>query len=171
VIPAKHSRITNPSICLDSDCGANLETWTGISGNTIVDLMVGTNDFANTPNRTERLSSLLEIVADQGDNYGIRMTGWLLPPASGSYLFWIASDDAGELWLSTDDDPANKGVICNCSSSVGYRDWNVFAEQRSEIELVAGQAYYFEVSVDVCLAYHSSLDGCLSYVLFLFFRV
>ena len=88
---------------------------------------------------------------------------------SGSYLFWIASDDASELWLSTDDDPANKRLVCNCSSDVWYRE---FTEQRSEqIELVAGQAYYFEVSVDVCLAYHSSIDGCLSYVLFHFFRV
>jgi hypothetical protein len=66
---------------------------------------------------------------------------------SGSYLFWIASDDASELWLSTDDDPANKRLVCNSSSDVWYRE---FTEQRSEqIELVAGQAYYFEVSVHV----------------------
>ena len=155
MIPAKLSRITNPSTCLDSDCGANLETWTGILGNTIVDLMVGTNDFVNTPNRTERLSSLLEIVADQGDNYGIKMTGWLLPPVSGIYLFWIASDDSSEFWLSSNEDPATNDLVCNCSSSVGYREWDWVAEQRSEqIELVAGQAYYFEVSAHVCLVYH-----------------
>ena len=144
VIPAKYSRITNPSTCLDSNCGANLKTWTGIAGKTVNDLIIGTNDFENTPNNTDRLRSLLEIVQDQGENYGIRMTGWLVPPVSGIYLFWIASDDASELWLSKDDDPATRDLVCNCTSSVGYRDYN--GEQRSaQIQFVAGQAYYFEV--------------------------
>lgn len=110
--------------------------------------MSGTDDLESSPNRTQRLSSLLEIVADQGENYGIRMTGWLIPPVSGDYTFWIASDDTSELWLSTDDDPTNKGIVCNCSSSVQPREWNVNSEQRcSIIQLLAGQAYYYEVSV------------------------
>jgi hypothetical protein len=160
VIPAKRLRITNPSICLDSNCSTNLETWMGISGNTFVNLMVGTNDFENTPNRMEHLSSLLEILADQCDNYGIPMTGWLLPPASGSYLFWIASNDASEFWLSSDEDQATKDLVCNCSSSVGYREWDWFTQQKSvRIQLGAGLAYYFEVSVHDCLAYKSCLDG------------
>ena len=153
VVPVKHLRVTNPSSCGDSNCGANLQTWTGISGSTINDLVVGTNDYTNSPNRTERLSSFLEIVPNQGDRYGVELTGWLLPPASGGYVFWIASDDSSEFWLSTDDDPANKDIACNCSSSVGLREWDKIAEQRSaQIELVYGQAYYFEVGVHNWLA-------------------
>lgn len=145
VVPAKHSRVTNPSTCGDSNCGANLDTWTGISGVSIDDLVDGTNAYTNSPNRTDRLSSLLETVPDQGENYGIRMTGWLLPPTSGNYTFYIASDDAGELWLSTDDDPANKGLVCSCSVA-GRREWIAIGEQRSELtQLFRGQAYYFEV--------------------------
>ncbi|MHC4283284.1 MAG: PA14 domain-containing protein [Planctomycetota bacterium] len=39
------------------------------------------------------------------------MHGFLYPPVSGDYTFWISSDDASELWLSTDDNPANKALI------------------------------------------------------------
>src|SRR5688572_147610 len=33
-----------------------------------------------------------------------RMRGWLQPPVSAHYTFWIASDNSSELWLSLDAD-------------------------------------------------------------------
>src|SRR5262249_37526348 len=45
------------------------------------------------------------------DNYGQRMRGYLVPPITGDYIFWLASDDGGELFLSMDESPVNKKLI------------------------------------------------------------
>jgi hypothetical protein len=140
-------------LCVESlggcqfSCGATLETWTGISGSTIAELMSGTNNLENTPSRTERLGSLLEVPVNIDYNYGSRMKGWLMPPATGDYVFWIASDDNGELWLSSDDHPENKALVCEQSGpTYSPRFWTRYSEQKSAfILLVAGEAYYFEV--------------------------
>ncbi len=130
-----------------TNCGATLDTWTDISGNAIADLMARTNNLADAPNKSERLGSLLESPSNVGENYGIRMKGWLLPPVTGNYEFWIASDDNGEFWLSADDNPANKIRRCSCDWA-SSRQWDKYPEQKSTpLLLVAGKPYYFEVSV------------------------
>src|SRR5262249_3349005 len=48
-----------------------------------------------------------ESPSDWGDYHLTRMRGFLHPPASGDYTFWIASDNSSELWLSTDPEPSN----------------------------------------------------------------
>jgi hypothetical protein len=92
--------------------GTALDTWTGIGGTSIADLMSGTNNNVNNPSKSVRLIGMLEGPRNTGDNYGSRMKGWLRPQVSGDYKFWIASDDNGELWLSSDDNPANKALAC-----------------------------------------------------------
>jgi hypothetical protein len=145
VIPAKFSMV-ELTCAFDPYCGAVLDTWTGIGGNSIANLMSGTNNLASAPNTSVRLQNFLEGPTNIGDNYGSRMKGWLSPPITGDYLFWIASDDNGELWLSTDSDPANKILACNQPWSAPSRDWTRYPEQKSRpISLVAGRAYYFEV--------------------------
>ena len=128
--------------------GATLDTWTGIAGGSIADLRTGTNNLATVPNQSVLYSgSLLEVTNDVVPSSGIRMSGWLVPPTTGNYKFWIAADMTGELWLSTNGNPANKEKICECTSAVGSRAWDVSPEQAStDIALVAGQAYYYEVS-------------------------
>jgi hypothetical protein len=126
--------------------GATLDTWTGIGGTSIADLMSGTNNLANTPNKSVHLMDLLEGPTNTGDNYGSRTKGWLRPPVSGDYKFWIASNDNGELWLSSDDNPANKAIACQVSGATWPRDWTATPEQESKpISLVAGRSYYYEV--------------------------
>ncbi len=41
------------------------------------------------------------------DNYGVEIEGYVYAPTSGTYYFAIAADDGADLWLSTDDSPAN----------------------------------------------------------------
>ncbi len=148
VIPAKFSRTSAPDVscAMDESCGAMLDTWTGISGVRITDLIAGTNNFTNAPNISTRLMSLLEGPTNVGDNYGSRMKGWLRPPVTGDYLFWIASDDEGEFWLSTDSDPENKERACYQLDYANQREWTKYPDQKSRpIPLVAGRAYYYEV--------------------------
>ncbi len=136
-------------ILASSRTGASMETWSGLSGNSIADLMRGTNNLANAPSKSERLVDMLEAPTDTDDNYGRRIKGWLVPPVTGLYEFWIASDDQGEFWLSSSGDSANKVRRCSQPDWVSPRFWDKYPEQKSlPIALVAGQAYYYEVHLD-----------------------
>jgi hypothetical protein len=131
-----------------TDCGATLETWTGIAGSTIVDLLDGTNNLANPPTRTEVLNQLLEGHVNSEDNYGSRMKGWLVPPVTGDYEFWIGSDDEGELWLSANAGREEMTRICH--QPMFSTGWDDFPEQKSQrLSLVAGEAYYYEVRINI----------------------
>jgi hypothetical protein len=118
------------------------EVWQGIPGNAISDL---TSDprFPNEPSFTEEVSDFFEAPVDADDAYGQRMHGYLLPPVTGNYTFWIASDDNGELWLSTDDSPANQRLIARVTGWTSSREWTKEPNQRSApIALEAGKVYY-----------------------------
>ena len=45
--------------------------------------------------------------------YLTRMRGYLHPPATGQYSFWIASDNSSELWLSLDAEPSKARRIAS----------------------------------------------------------
>jgi hypothetical protein len=127
-------------------CGATLDTWfLQFHGVYLNDLRF-TNLSINTPNKTERLGKLLEAPTNVADFYASRMKGWLVPPVTGDYVFWISADDMAELWLSTNDNPENGVLICFLTWKVEPRQWTAYPEQESgTIALVGGQAYFFEV--------------------------
>ncbi len=115
------------------------EVWTGISGVSVSNIPLNT-----APDLTEDIFSF-EGPTDNADNYGTRVRGYIFPEVSGNYRFWIATDNNGELWLSTNDDPANKSRIAYVSGWTNFREWDKFPEQKSaEIYLEAGQRYYIE---------------------------
>ena len=78
-----------------------------------------------------------------GDNYGARVYGWLTPAESGNYTFFLRSDDASELYISTDATPANASIAafengcCEPFKETGD-------ETSPLISLVAGRSYYIE---------------------------
>ncbi|MHC4749205.1 MAG: lamin tail domain-containing protein [Planctomycetota bacterium] len=119
------------------------EYWTGISG-TAVSALTSSPDYPGNPSGTDLLTRF-EVPVDWADYYGTRVRGYLHPPATGSYTFWMASDDNGELWLSTDENPANKVMIANVPGWTSSREWTRYSEQRSApVSLVAGRKYYIE---------------------------
>jgi fibronectin type 3 domain-containing protein len=128
-----------------SDTGSVLrEWWAGIPGNDIELLRYNVNYPDNPSGR--QLVTKLEGPVNWDDSYGSRFLGYLNPVTSGSYTFWIAGDDVGFLLLSTDDDPANLGVIAYVLDPTGWRAWDTYSSQQSSpISLVAGQKYYIEV--------------------------
>jgi hypothetical protein len=87
-----------------------------------------------------------EAPSDFGEGYGTRLRGYLHPPATGAYTFWIASDDAGELWLSGNAAAEGRRLVARVSDWTAPRGWDQSALQRSEaITLEAGKAYSLEV--------------------------
>ena len=106
-------------------------------------------------------------IADVKNGYGIQIIGYVYPPTTGNYVFYIASDDTGNLFLSTDDNPTNKRLIAFEPGWNPVRAWGDPANPTpngrvmvdvglptervcnvsSNIALVQGQAYYIEAIV------------------------
>ncbi|RYY20127.1 MAG: T9SS type A sorting domain-containing protein, partial [Sphingobacteriaceae bacterium] len=115
------------------------EEWRNVPGNNISDF-----SFQTTPTSTSQLTAF-EGPSNIGDNYASRIRGYICAPQTGSYVFWIAGDDAAELYISTDDNPANKVRIANLLSWTNIREFGKFGSQKSAaISLVAGKKYYIE---------------------------
>src|SRR5947209_8306146 len=102
--------------------GVTRELYAGIQGSTIPEL-TNAPSFPGRPDAVF-LESAFEAPVNFSDNYGQRMRALLVPPATGSYVFYIASDDNSVLYLSTDATPANKTVIAYEASWAGPRAWN-----------------------------------------------
>jgi len=118
--------------------------WFNIAGGTVANLTNNPN-YPDNPTGTELRDDFQGYGENQYDYYGMRVYGWLTPPQSGDYTFWIAANDAGECWLSTDANPANAKVICSVPNGSGGdpRQWDGATSQKSaSITLQAGQKYY-----------------------------
>lgn len=90
----------------------------------------------------------LELPGDTADFRLTRMRGWLRPPTTGQYTFWIASDNSSELWLGAGADPtdAHRIALVKSTEWTDPHEWSRFPTQRSaSILLHAGQDYYIEV--------------------------
>ena len=72
-----------------------------------------------------------------------QVKGWLVPPETGEYVFWIHSNNKGEFWLSTDSHAANKVLLSCKQKSIETRYWTMCTGPL--ISLVAGHKYYYEV--------------------------
>lgn len=120
------------------------EVYENIEGSTLQDL---TNNaaFPSNPTSENIITDYFEAPTDVLENYGQRLTAQIIAPTTGNYIFWIASDDASGLWLSTDETPANKRWIAGVSGWTPSRSWYVESGQQSQsITLRAGQKYYIE---------------------------
>ncbi len=134
-----------------SQPGVIREYWPNVTG-TGVAALTGHANYPNSPASTSVLTSF-DALKDVGDDYGQRVKGYLKPLASGSYQFSIASDDDSELWLSTNNQPANKVKIASVSGWTNYLQYDKYGTQTSAaITLTAGQYYYIE-------ALHKEISG------------
>jgi uncharacterized protein (DUF1800 family) len=134
---------TSATVTIGAEAGANSvlqEIWTNLSGwEGVADIPV------TTPPTTSRVLSTLEQPLNWSNQYGTRIRGYIIPPTTGNYTFWIASDDESELWISTDDQPANLVKRAEVFNYTGSRQWSVEPNQKSPIlALTGGQKYYFE---------------------------
>lgn len=120
------------------------EIWTGIFGGTVSHL-TSHPLYPNAPSGRDWPANL-EGPANWADSYGTRIRGYLHPPASGWYTFYIAADNEAQLRLSTDGSPANAALIASVSGGTAPRQWDQSPSQQSApIFLTAGRKYYIEV--------------------------
>ncbi len=101
--------------------------------------------FPNSPSSTNYVTDFFESPTNIAENYGQRMRGFIVPPVTGDYIFWIATDDQGLLYLSTDQDPVHKAAIAWVNGWTSVREWTKEVNQQSApIRLESGRTYYIE---------------------------
>jgi hypothetical protein len=57
------------------------------------------------------------------DNYNGRVRTYFTPPSNGNYVFFVSADDGANVYLSTDDKPANKKLIANEAGWSNQYQW------------------------------------------------
>jgi len=134
-----------------------LEWWFDIGGGNAVTDLVNNPNFPDNPTGSAMVDSV-ELPQEtkptnlwQGDvdNYGARLQGYIYPPATGDYTFWITGDNGSQFWLSTNFDSSNVVMMCQVPGTqwTGAREWAKFPDdQKSDpVRLEAGQKYYVDV--------------------------
>lgn len=118
--------------------------WTGIEGLSVSDLRADAR-FPGSPSGFDEMTSL-KGPTGWGGKYGARVEALISPRVSGSYVFYVSSDDQSELWLSEDATPAKKRMVAAVNSATAQLQWGKLAEQKSiSIPLEAGKSYYLEL--------------------------
>lgn len=126
------------------------DVWLNVAGASVRALKdrIRSQPFPDRVDSSNYLGSNWEMT-----DYGVRWSGWLLPPLTGAYTFYLRSDDASAFHLSTDASPArlSPAPICSLASWVG--NWPQSGSGVSRpVVLEAGKRYYFEY-------YHKAAGG------------
>ena len=137
-----YTAVFKPSV-INPKCDAlgtiTREYWANITASSLAEIPFNTN-----PTSVSQLS-VFEGPSNIAEKYGSRIRGYICAPISGNYIFWIASDNQSELWLSSNDQPANKIKIASVSTYTMSREWTKYASQQSiPIYLTSGVKYYIE---------------------------
>ncbi len=124
------------------DTGILRQVYMGIPGTSVSDL-TDHHSYPDNPSSSNLVEDYFEAPINIADEYGQRMHGTLIPPLTGTYRFWISSDDNSALYLSTDANPDNAALIASVPGWTHSREWTKYATQVSDpVHLVAGQPYY-----------------------------
>ncbi len=123
---------------------AKYDFYMGFGGTTIPALLA-LPIYPNSPSLTYYTNNLdfpqtVVVGSPNGlDNYGLRMSGFFVPPVTGNYTFWFKNDDDARFSISTDESPANLVTVRDSACCSG-NFWN----PATVTNLVAGRRYYFE---------------------------
>ena len=111
--------------------GLLMEVYTGITG-TSLSALRNASKFPGQPDQSVVVTEF-EIPINASDNYGARLSGFIVPKVSGDYVFHLSSDDNGELWLSSDDNSSNLSLIAREPNWNRPRTWTG-TERRSLLD-------------------------------------
>jgi len=120
--------------------GVQYDDYQGYGGTALTDIPQGT-----APTASSVLAGSFQSPIDRGDNNGTRLRALLSVPTTGTYTFWVASDDNSGLFLSSSSDPANETEIASVPAWAPYMTFDWYASQQSaQVPLTAGQQYFIE---------------------------
>jgi hypothetical protein len=155
-------RTTIPATALEpytppapNPAGLTREFFPKLPGSSLADL-TSAPDFYRLPAVTEIITS--SSFGGFGQNYGVRLRGYLTAPASGDYVFWECGSGDVSVNLATDDsstalhqsirlhDRPNRKELAHHKGATEPGEWDKHRTQKSKpITLIAGKRYYLEV--------------------------
>lgn len=138
------------------------ERWDGVTRPQVE------NGSAGTPGYVMSVPAFEVSVDNPGNegNFARRVSGYFIPPSNGNYVFFVNGDDDTDLFISTDNTPATKRLVCqevgwsNPWTWVGQGGGGTVSQKRSDqwspdggatvpysagIPLTGGQRYYVEM--------------------------
>lgn len=135
-----------------------------LTGTDVALLDFDPNYVANIPDMTSYAAGFNSrgvFPDDSHEQYGARMTGWITPTVTDDYNFYLASDDASQLWLSTDATAANLQLVaeetgcCKGFLEVGYPQttlapWHLVVGQKYAVKILmkeGAEGDYVEVAM------------------------
>ena len=130
-------------------CFLKVSVFNDVEGIVVDDLFADPN-FPDNPSETHYIASFntREAFPDNSrDNYGTRIEGFITPQVSGSYTFFLSSDDGAELYVSSDDTEANARLIAeelDCCDPFQEPETDDLATS-FPMDLQAGESYFIMV--------------------------
>ena len=119
------------------------EIWEDVKGSDLASISGSKKFKSQKPDQSSYLTSA-SSKDGIGDNYIRRLHGYLCPPISGDYIFWIYSDDYSSLRINSNGmNPQGAKEILNVTQAMS-KTWDS-NRKSTKIKLAAGQKYHFEV--------------------------
>ena len=119
------------------------EVWEGIPGDDVQSFTNHSNFKEGKPDVSGYLKSVQSPV-NIGDNFGRKISGILVAPQDGDYLFWLYADDQCMLKLNNaGENPSNAKEILRVPT-YAEADWGKALKSRP-VSLRKDKRYYFEV--------------------------
>lgn len=125
--------------------GLRRDFWNQLPGSTI-SALTSHAAYPENPDGFEIVGGF-EYGPDTGDNYGGRFSGFIIPPETGDYIFFLSGDDSCELRLGpAGTEIVEDTLIAFIDGWTGFRQWDKFpSQQSSAIFLEAGRVYPVEL--------------------------
>ncbi len=101
---------------------AKVENFDNVTGG-IAGLQASAKFINNQPDSVTFISSLYYSRTPGADNYGSRISGFIVPHETADYVFFVAADDSTSLYLSTDSSPANLKLVAADQGWQNSRTW------------------------------------------------
>ncbi len=118
--------------------------WGAING-TPVDNLYQDPRWPATPDYIKAVfafNSRDALPTDATENYGASMEGYLTPTESGSYRFFVYSDDASQFFISSDDKEANLAQVAEETGCCNFFTEPDSARTSEPVALTAGKRYF-----------------------------
>jgi hypothetical protein len=123
------------------------EFWRGVSGKNLRAIEQDSR-FPDHPDGSD-LARTFELEPVQTNKLLVRFRGYLHPPVTGDYEFWLAGANAAQLLMSPTELAEDTVVIAQTSNGTQPKAWDAPRFQRLSqwappLPLVAGRRYYIE---------------------------
>lgn len=120
--------------------GLLAEFWDNAPVSSLDDLRTQGITRKRSPDAVQRIAHF-ETPTNRADRYVTRITGFLTPRETGEYLFYVASDDNGEFWLSPDESLERTTLCVKNTAATGRYTWDKETRKSEPVRLEKGRRY------------------------------